>query len=130
MEHHNRFQNQSFAGVQAQPSNSNQSNQGDSVSDQSPPGFEESIQTSRNPAPVSDPVAALAYQIYLQEGRPQGRAVQHWAEAEAQLAAIPPATVTTELTVKTALTVRNEIGLIPKKDQRVARFVQRQSSAN
>ena len=130
MEHHNRFQNQSFAGVQAQPTNSNQSKQGESVSDQSSPVFEESIQASRNPAPVSDPVAALAYQIYLQEGRPQGRAEQHWAEAEAQLAAIPPATVTTELTVKTALTVRNEIGLIPKKDQRVARFVQRQSSAN
>ena len=130
MEHHNRFQNQAFAGVQTPPTNSNQSNQGESVSDQSSPVFEESIQASRNPAPVSDPVAALAYQIYLQEGRPQGRAEQHWAEAEAQLAAIPPATVTTELTVKTELTVRNEIGLIPKKDQRVARFVQRQSSAN
>ena len=100
------------------------------MSDQSPPMFEESIQTIRKTTPVSEPIAALAYQIYLQEGRPQGRAVQHWAEAEAQLAAIPPVTVTTELTVKTELTVRNEVGLIPKKDQRVARLVQRQSSAN
>ena len=100
------------------------------MSDQSPPLFEESIQTSQKTTPVGDPIAALAYQIYLQEGRPQGRAAQHWAEAEAQLAAIPPVTVTTELTVKTELTVRNKVGLIPKKDQRVARLVQRQSSAN
>lgn len=32
--------------------------------------------------PVHDEVAKKAYAIYLEEGRPQGRDVQNWLEAE------------------------------------------------
>ncbi|MFA6292026.1 MAG: DUF2934 domain-containing protein [Victivallales bacterium] len=32
-----------------------------------------------------DDVASLAYQIYLKEGCPQGRSMEHWLRAEAQL---------------------------------------------
>lgn len=89
------------------------------------------MQTRPEANPVRDPIAALAYQIYLQEGRPEGRDVQHWTEAEAQLAAISPVTVKTELKVTTEVTVKNEVGLIPKIDQRIARrSVQHQMSAN
>ena len=36
-------------------------------------------------APASAEVAALAYALWLQEGRPHGRDREHWAEAERQL---------------------------------------------
>ena len=35
--------------------------------------------------PSHDEVAARAYEIYRQEGCPQGRDVQHWLEAEKQV---------------------------------------------
>jgi hypothetical protein len=35
--------------------------------------------------PSPDEVARKAYEIYLQEGSPQGRDVQHWLQAESQL---------------------------------------------
>jgi hypothetical protein len=34
---------------------------------------------------LRDEVAKKAYFIYLNQGRPQGRDVQHWLEAEAQV---------------------------------------------
>jgi Cu2+-exporting ATPase len=37
------------------------------------------------PKPAHDEVAKKAYAIYLQEGRPQGRAEQNWLEATSQL---------------------------------------------
>ena len=40
----------------------------------------------------------------LAAGRPQGRNLQHWLEAEAQPAAIP------QMTIKTEMTVKNEVG--------------------
>jgi len=44
-----------------------------------------SNQTGIKPKPSQDEVARKAYDIYLKEGCPQGRDVQHWLEAEAQL---------------------------------------------
>ena len=35
--------------------------------------------------PAQDEVAKKAYAIYLKEGRPQGRDVQNWLEAETQM---------------------------------------------
>jgi len=32
-----------------------------------------------------DLVAARAYEIYLEEGRPEGRDLEHWTRAEAEL---------------------------------------------
>jgi Protein of unknown function (DUF2934) len=37
--------------------------------------------------PTSEEIAACAYLIYEREGRPDGKATQHWLEAEAQLIA-------------------------------------------
>jgi hypothetical protein len=37
--------------------------------------------------PSHEEIAALAYHVYLSEGCPEGRAIQHWLEAEAQLMA-------------------------------------------
>jgi hypothetical protein len=37
--------------------------------------------------PTREEIAACAYLIYEREGRPDGKATQHWLEAEAQLIA-------------------------------------------
>jgi hypothetical protein len=37
--------------------------------------------------PTHDEIAAFAQRIYEQEGRPQGKAMDHWLQAEAQLTA-------------------------------------------
>jgi hypothetical protein len=37
------------------------------------------------PPPTNDQVAALAYAIWLDRGRPEGRDMEHWLEAERQL---------------------------------------------
>lgn len=43
------------------------------------------------PPPLSPQAQAeAAYFLWLAEGRPEGRAAEHWAEAEAALAAKPP----------------------------------------
>ena len=42
-------------------------------------------QNEGNFAPSADEVARRAYFSYVNQGSPQGRAVQHWLEAEAQL---------------------------------------------
>ena len=42
-------------------------------------------QTAINSQPSRDEVARRAYAIYLDQGSPQGLAVQHWLEAEAQV---------------------------------------------
>jgi len=131
MQHRNRFQNQKLSGVQAQPTPTNPPNLGGVRSEKPQPSITDPIRTSSEINPGRDPIAALAYQIYLQEGCPQGRDVQHWTEAEAQLAAITPVTVKTELTVTTEVTVKNEVGLTSKNDQRLARrSVHQQLSAN
>jgi hypothetical protein len=36
-------------------------------------------------APSPEVVAARAYEIYLEEGRPEGRQLEHWIKAEAEL---------------------------------------------
>ena len=41
------------------------------------------IKTVRKP--THDEIAARAQRIYESEGRPQGRALQHWLQAEAEL---------------------------------------------
>ena len=38
--------------------------------------------------PSHDEVARKAYEIYLKEGCPQGRDVQHWLDAEARVEAV------------------------------------------
>lgn len=38
--------------------------------------------------PSSEEIAATAYGIWEQEGRPEGRDLQHWLQAEAQLRAV------------------------------------------
>jgi hypothetical protein len=40
-----------------------------------------------NQAPTHEEIAICAQRIYELEGRPQGKAVQHWLQAEAQLIA-------------------------------------------
>ncbi|GEM_PF-2686452 len=40
-----------------------------------------------NQKPTHEEIAALAQRIYETEGRPQGRAMEHWLQAEAQLTA-------------------------------------------
>ena len=37
--------------------------------------------------PTHDEIAAFAQRIYEKEGRPQGKAMDHWLQAEAQLIA-------------------------------------------
>jgi hypothetical protein len=37
--------------------------------------------------PTREEIAACAYQIYEMDGRPQGKATEHWLQAEAQLTA-------------------------------------------
>jgi hypothetical protein len=46
-----------------------------------------SSQRGVNFVPSPDEVARRAYFTYVNEGAPQGRAVQHWLEAETQLIA-------------------------------------------
>ena len=38
-------------------------------------------------APSFEEIAARAYQLYEDEGRPEGKEAEHWARAEAALAA-------------------------------------------
>lgn len=35
--------------------------------------------------PTQEEIAQRAYEIFVQRGRPQGRDLEHWLEAEAQL---------------------------------------------
>jgi hypothetical protein len=35
--------------------------------------------------PTHDEISALAQRMYVKEGRPQGKAMEHWLKAEAQL---------------------------------------------
>jgi hypothetical protein len=35
--------------------------------------------------PTPEMVAMRAYEIYLEEGRPEGREIEHWTRAEAEL---------------------------------------------
>ncbi|MBA4388907.1 MAG: hypothetical protein C0404_13065 [Verrucomicrobia bacterium] len=44
-------------------------------------------QTGIKAKPSHDDVARKAYEIYLNEGRPEGRDVHHWLEAETQMSA-------------------------------------------
>jgi hypothetical protein len=93
MKHRHHFQNQKLANAlpQLTTTNSNQTrnNNGESATAKPQSSIEKSIQTSIAVRPSRDQVATIAYQIYLQEGRPQGRDLQHWSEAEARLAAVP-----------------------------------------
>jgi hypothetical protein len=61
--------------------------------------------------PTREQIEQRAYEIYLQEGGPDGRAEEHWLRAEGELLAesrnVRPAAVTlTPLTEKTPLTSR------------------------
>ena len=38
-----------------------------------------------NPQPSHDQIAQRAYEIFVEHGRPEGRDIEHWLEAEAQL---------------------------------------------
>jgi hypothetical protein len=59
----------------------------------SPAQTTNSNQTKGNTEPSRDEVARKAYLIYLKQGSPQGRDVQHWLDAEAQMnAALEPVT--------------------------------------
>jgi hypothetical protein len=42
-------------------------------------------ETTREPSVTADDVARRAYELYLQEGRPEGRQMEHWLRAEAEL---------------------------------------------
>ena len=46
-----------------------------------------SKQSKNNQSPTHDEIAARAHRIYEMEGRPEGKATQHWLLAEAQLIA-------------------------------------------
>jgi hypothetical protein len=103
-------------------SNHTKNSDGESAAAKPQSSIEKSIQTSVAVRTPRDQVALIAYQIYLQEGRPQGRDLQHWLEAEAQLAAVPPVTIKTEMTVKTEITVKSEVGATAKTDKPVAKL--------
>ena len=45
--------------------------------------------------PTREAIAIAAYSIWEQEGRPEGRAVEHWLEAEMQLRLSHTSSVTT-----------------------------------
>jgi hypothetical protein len=45
--------------------------------------------------PTHDEIARRAYQIFVERGRPEGRDMEHWLEAEAQLVAAREPEVTT-----------------------------------
>ena len=128
MKNQRRFKDQQlFCGPQ-QPAktNSNHTNNhnGGSDTDNSQSTIRKSnTQTIIAASPQRDGVAALAYQIYLREGCPQGRNLQHWLAAEAQLADVPTTTIKTEMTVKTETTVKNEIGPSAKTDKARALLV-------
>ena len=46
---------------------------------------EHATQSEHKTEPSHDEVAKKAYAIYVKEGRPQGRDVQNWLEAETQV---------------------------------------------
>jgi hypothetical protein len=62
--------------------------------------------------PTHEEIAAAAYLIYLQEGCPEGREVQHWLEAEEQLKAVPLLTIEAEVTVKSETETRTREGTL------------------
>lgn len=43
--------------------------------------------TEESSAPTHEQIAARAYEIFIERGRPQNRDLDHWLEAEAQLRA-------------------------------------------
>lgn len=43
--------------------------------------------TESSTAPTHEQIAARAYEIFIERGRPQGRDLEHWLEAESQLRA-------------------------------------------
>lgn len=43
--------------------------------------------TDSTSAPTHEQIAARAYEIFIERGRPMGRDLEHWLEAEAQLRA-------------------------------------------
>lgn len=43
--------------------------------------------TDPRSTPTHEQIAARAYEIFIERGRPQGRDLDHWLEAEAQLRA-------------------------------------------
>jgi hypothetical protein len=43
--------------------------------------------TDESSTPTHEQIAARAYEIFVERGRPQGRDLDHWLEAEAQLRA-------------------------------------------
>ena len=43
--------------------------------------------TKQESKPTQEEIAQRAYEIFVQRGRPQGRDLEHWLEAEAQLVA-------------------------------------------
>jgi hypothetical protein len=46
--------------------------------------------TATHTPPEADEIARLAYQFYEEEGRPEGRAEEHWRRAEQTLLGIAP----------------------------------------
>jgi hypothetical protein len=44
-----------------------------------------SLDHSRNGSPTREEIALCAHQIWEQAGRPDGRDMEHWLQAEAQL---------------------------------------------
>ena len=49
------------------------------------PSAADAGQTGMDAKPSHDEVARKAYEIYMKEGCPQGRDVQHWLDAESQI---------------------------------------------
>jgi Protein of unknown function (DUF2934) len=50
-----------------------------------PPPIAPSKQTATAASPSREEIARRAYSIYLDQGSPPGRDVQHWLEAEVQV---------------------------------------------
>jgi hypothetical protein len=46
-----------------------------------------SKQSKSNQSPTHEEIAARAHRLYETEGRPEGKAMQHWLQAESQLSA-------------------------------------------
>jgi hypothetical protein len=56
--------------------------------------------------PTHDEIARRAYAIFEQEGRPEGRELEHWLRAEAQLNAAPQSPTTTSAASARTTTIR------------------------
>lgn len=63
--------------------------------------------TTNYKSPTQEEIATCAHHIYESEGRPQGKSMEHWLQAEAQLIAERKAAATAAMPGKTPTPPKN-----------------------